>query len=66
MREKVQNTASFLKLENFKKRIYSNSKNIAEIERLYGIALRLGVEYMVQSQNPNRTEKLIINDLLNN
>lgn len=65
MRDKIMKTAVFLGLEKFKQKIYSNPKNIKEIEHLYGIAERLSFEYMVQSQNPNNTDKLIVKELLN-
>lgn len=64
MREKIENTSVFKGLEKFRKKIYSSPKNIAEIERLYGISERLGFEYMVQSQNPNNIDRLIIKEIL--
>jgi ribosomal protein S24E len=65
MREQIINTEIFKNLENFRRKIYSSPKNIMEIERLYGIANRLGFDYMIQNQNPNNIDKLIIKELLN-
>jgi len=64
MRDKIIDTKVFQGLEKFKQRIYSNPKNIKEIEHLYGVAQRQGFDYMVQSQNPNNTDKLIVKELL--
>lgn len=66
MREKIENTSVFKGLEKFRKKIYSSHKNVIEIERLYGMAERLGYEYMIQSQNPNNIDRLIIKELLQN
>jgi len=65
MRDKIIDTKVFQGLEKFKQKIYSNPKNIKEIEHLYGVAQRQGFDYMVQSQNPNNTDKLIVKELLN-
>ncbi len=65
MRDKIMNTKLFKGLEPFKQKIYSNPKNIKEIEHLYGIAERISFDYMVQSHNPNNTDKLIVKELLN-
>ena len=64
MKQKIEQTQVFQNLEKFRKRIYSNPKNVAEIERLYGIAERLGFDYMVQNQSPNRVDKDIIHEIL--
>jgi hypothetical protein len=66
MREKIINTEVFQNLEKFRQKIYSSAKNIAEIERLYGISERLGFDYMVQNQKPNVIDKLIIKEILEN
>ena len=65
MRDKIMNTKLFKGLEPFKQKIYSNPKNIKDLEHLYGIAERLGFDYMVQSQHPNNADKLIVKELLN-
>lgn len=65
MRNQIEETKVFKSLEKFRRKIYSSAKNIAEIERLYGISERLGFEYMVQSQSPNNVDKAIIKELLN-
>lgn len=64
MREVIEQTNVFKSLETFKKRIYSSSKNIQEITRLYGIADRLGFYYMMQAQKPNSTDAKIIQELI--
>lgn len=64
MREKIELTQAFKALEVFKKKIYSSSKNIKEITRLYGIADRLGFDYMMQAQKPNSTDAKIIKELI--
>ncbi len=64
MREVIEQTNVFKSLETFKKRIYSSSKNIQEITRLYGIADRLGFDYMMQAQKPNSTDAKIIQELI--
>lgn len=64
MREIIEQTNVFKNLESFKKKIYSSSKNIKEIARLYGIAERLGFEYMIQSQKPNSIDAKIIKELI--
>lgn len=64
MREIIEQTNVFKNLEVFKKKIYSSSKNIKEIVRLYGISERLGFEYMIQSQKPNSIDAKIIKELI--
>lgn len=64
MKNRIQNTKTFLSSEKFRQKIYSSLKEIEYIEHIYGIAKRLGWEYVLQSQKMNNIEKGIIEDLL--
>ncbi len=64
MRDKIENTSIFKKLEGFQKKIYGSTKNINAIVHLYEVSIRLGFDYMVQSQNPVTVDKLIVKELI--
>ena len=64
MRDRIESTSVFKKLERFQKKIYESTKNINAIVHLYEVSIRLGFDYMVQSQNPVTVDKLIVKELL--
>jgi len=64
MKDRIQNTETFVSLEKFRQKIYSSLREIEYIEHIYGLAKRLTWEYVLQSQKMNNIEKGILRDLL--
>ena len=64
MKNRIQNTKTFKSAEKFRQKIYSSLKEIEYITHIYGLAKRLGWEYVLQSQKMNKIEKGILEDLL--
>ena len=60
MRDKIMNTKLFKGLEPFKQKIYSNPKNIKEIEHLYGIAER--ISFVQKKNNIYFNYRMFLND----
>lgn len=63
LRNQIENTDTFKKMEQYKKNIYQSGKNIKHITDQYIIAQSIGYEAWKKDHNPASVEDKIIIDL---